>query len=386
MDEVVRPFDQANARTRSLVHDDRPVFLAETEHYESRHKGKRMSFLIQDITRRTGFSTLICLFAAVSGSGMPIFSLAQDVEPGVASEIQDEVVEEAEAVMAVQVVGLPGMEARRMMAAKRFQLTQIFLVEVEEIQNICKLDKKQITKLRIGAKGAVKKLTAEWNKQTSQQRGLVQQGGQVDDESDTAEEEEIQINDADEIDQNTLQMIMMNGMGNPFKFDDPLDHRFWQSTLRNVLTDAQLEKFREYRQDRKAAKRNALIDSAMGSLTIELGLTGEQRIKLAEIIRPPMEKAEISCFTFYEPFVLYYYASQADSKKLKEVLSPAQLQKWKIFIAPSKEIGQMMGMEDEGVAVRGGVAIEESNLLLLIDRALETIARSVKALLNIYAK
>lgn len=37
-----------------------------------------------------------------------------------------------------------------------------------------------------------------------------------------------------------------------------------------------------------------------------------------------------------------YFASKVDEEKLNKLLSPAQFQKWKIFMAPAKQFGPLI--------------------------------------------
>lgn len=338
-----------------------------------------MSFVVENSERQIGRLlagwAIACLLSPSCFAGLTAQEFA-DVEEALVVEqaAEDQADEEvAEAQVAVNAFGV---ENSKMIAAKRFQLSQTFLVEVEELVRVCELDKKQALKLRIGAKGAIKKLTAEWKKRINEQMGQFPQVRPGN--GDQEDGQEVKFKDADEIDENTLQLVMMNAVGNPFQYEDPRKHRFWLNIVGNVLTDAQSEKFKQYRRQRNVAKRTAMIDSAMTSLSIELGLTEQQRMELEKIIRPPMEQAEISCFTFYEPFVLYYFASKADQSEIEKCLSPAQLQAWKIFLAPSKQVGQMIEGND-------GVVAEEKNLMLFIDRALDAVIEGLQAIFGAFA-
>ncbi len=336
-------------------------------------------------------SSLVLMIVLVISSNISSNVMAQDIvevpEEAVVESIDQEELEDwEEADDEAAVMGNPfGIEPANMLAAKKFQLTQIFAVEAEVIARVCELDKKQAMKLKIGMKGAVKKLSNKWVKDGNAMGMMGMAMGDSDDEDEDKEAEaieEVVINDADEIDEMTLQMLMMNGGGNPFSSDDPRDSKFWKKVVSSVLTDEQAAKFKQHQTERAAAKRKALTDSAIASITAELGLSVDQIPKLDAIVRPVMVDAEINCHVFYEPYILYYYASKADGKELKKLLSPAQLQQWKLFVAPSKQIGQMMEMED---GMMGGME-ETGNFMMVIDETLTEIVEGVVSLFDAFAK
>jgi len=240
------------------------------------------------------------------------------------------------------------MDVNKMAAARRFQLTQIFLVEVEELTRICELNKKQNKKLRIGAKGAVKKLTTRWKEENEAQ---MQAFGQLQPANATKkkEESEIEIKDASEVNAMTWQMVTMNmSGGNPFRSEDPTESKFWRKTVSNVLTDSQSEKFDQFNRRRDQAKQTAMIQYTLTLISVELGLSDQQATELDKLVRPIFQRSKLSCPALYESYVMTYYASKADEQKMKTLLSPAQLQKWKIFIAPLKQVGAMIEMNNGG--------------------------------------
>jgi len=238
------------------------------------------------------------------------------------------------------------MDVSKLAAAKRFQLTQIFLVEVEELTQICELNKKQNKKLRIGAKGAVKKLTAQWKEQNNAQMQAFQQIRPAI-VAKKQEEEEIEIKDASEVNAMTWQMVTMSmSGGNPYKSNDPIESKFWQKTVSNVLTDSQRDRFDRHKHKRDQAKQTARIEYALTSIHVELGLSEQQAIEMDKLVRPNLEQAELNCSAMLETYVMNYYASKADEQKVKTLLSPAQLQKWRILIAPSMQMGPIMEMNN----------------------------------------
>ncbi len=261
--------------------------------------------------------------------------------------------------MPAQVIGMAmGFAPPKMQAAKRFHLTQVFQVEIERIERICQPTPQQVAKLRIAAKGAVKKLTAEWWKKVGRQvGGILQQGGgdnanaEDSEENNAAEGEaaeetaEVEIKDASEIDDGMSQMIIME-MDNPFRTKVPEEHPTWTKLVEGILSSEQLQTLSNHKADVEAQRRANVLNVFMISADVELGLTQDQLVRLRALFEPYLADAKIRCLPFYDPFLGMYYASQATDEELATVLSPAQLQKLRIFLLPVKEIGAMMAQED----------------------------------------
>lgn len=263
--------------------------------------------------------------------------------------------------MPAQVIGMAmGFDPPKMQAAKRFHLTQVFQVEIERIERICQPSPQQVAKLRIAAKGAVKKLTAEWWKKLGRQvGGILQPGGgdnadadaEDSDENNAAEGEaaeetaEVEIKDASEIDDGMSQMIIME-MDNPFRTKVPEEHPTWTKLVEGILSSEQLQTLSNHKADVEVQRRANVLNVFMISANVELGLTADQQTRLRALFEPYLADAKIRCVPFYDPFLGMHYASQATDEELATVLSPAQLQKLRIFLLPVKEIGAMMAQED----------------------------------------
>jgi len=281
-----------------------------------------------------------------------------EIEIGEAQAEEGAIVVEGEAIPA-QVLGFAmGFDPSKMQAAKRFHLTQVFQVEIERIERICQPTPQQVAKLRIAAKGAVKKLTAEWWKKVGRQVGGVLQpgGGDNANAEDAAENDaagtaaaeetvEVEIKDASEIDDGMSQMIIME-MDNPFRTKMPEEHPIWTKLVEGILSSEQLETLTNHKADLEVQRRANVLNVFMISANVELGLTADQQVRLRAIFEPHLTDAKIRCLPFYDPFVGMYYASQASDEELATVLSPAQVQKLRIFLLPVKEIGAMMAQED----------------------------------------
>ncbi len=268
----------------------------------------------------------------------------------------DAVVVEGQAIM----LNAFGFEPAKIKAAKRFQLVQVFQVEIELIERLCEPTPQQLTKLRVGTKGAVKKLTdAWWKKAGPQFGGMVAPGapladenaqdggGESEGEAAAEEAEAVEITDANQIDSNMANFVLTDQMGNPFKAKLPQHSATWFKLVSSVLTEQQFKVLSEYKAAQEKERRIGLLDSIISQLTRELSLTSEQQTKLREIIQPHIAQAPLNCLPIFELYIGYYYASKPTNEEFSKILSPAQTQSLRMFLLPVQEIGAMMEMEDQ---------------------------------------
>lgn len=284
------------------------------------------------------------------------------------ANVQDANVQEVEGEIAVEMEAAAfanpfGFEPAKMKAAKRFQLNQLFQVEIELIERVCEPTPQQLTKLRIGTKGAVKKLTEQWWKKSQGQFGGMvppqaqgeaaeAEGDEVEGDGDSGYTEiedtnSMEIKDANEIDANLAQLVMTEQMGNPFKATPPQQETIWTNLVISILTAEQATKLAEFKAERDRTRRMDILDALVSTLTRELSLTTEQRTKVREILQPHVAEARLTALPIFEPYVGYYYASKATNEELATVLSPAQIQSFRILLLPVREIGAMMELEGE---------------------------------------
>lgn len=238
-----------------------------------------------------------------------------------------------------------GFEQGKMLAAKRFHLSQAFQVEMELIQRLCEPSPQQITKLKVGTKGVVKKLSQAW--WTGQGMG---QGNDSDEESqlDTQQEETTaEINDANEIDDGIAQMVLLNSMRNPFKAVAPAKEKAWATLVASVLTPEQQGKLATYQAEQVNQQRSDMLQSVLGTICRELRLGADERQKLHDAIKPHFDSAEVSGIPFFETYIGYYFASKVSNDELAKFLSPAQIQSMRIMLWPAREIERMMAMDDQ---------------------------------------
>jgi hypothetical protein len=273
-----------------------------------------------------------------------------------AAEGRAEVAQEAEVVEA-QVIGNPfGFEPEKMKAAKRFQLSQAFQVEIELIERLCEPTPQQLAKLRVGSKGAVKKLGDQWWKKSGQRFGGMamemkdrdndQDSEQQSEEETTENEVTVDIKDANEIDDNLAQMVLMNAMGNPLQAVSPAEEKTWKALVAGILTAEQSANLATYQTAQADERRQEMLQSIVGMLGRELKLPTETKQKLHATLKPHFENAEIRCIAFFEPYMGYYLAAKATNEELAEFLSPAQIQSMRMLLWPARQIEQMMGREE----------------------------------------
>jgi hypothetical protein len=274
---------------------------------------------------------------------------AQDAEMDV-----DVVVVEAENV---QMIFGFDFEPGKMKAAKRFHLTHVFQVEIESIERICELNDQQNTKMRIAAKGAVKKLTDAWWKKNGSQFGdgirpPIEPSDQNQNEStdQVTDEEEIEIKDANEIDDSMAQFILMDLSDNPFRTLAPTDEMIWKNLVAGILTAEQLQKLAEHKAAQRQQKQDEIFQMLLGQFNRELHLTAEQKELLGQALKPNFADFEFNCIPLYEPFIGYCYAARVKDEELAKFLSPAQIQLFRMTVRPALEIEMMMNLDGNEVA------------------------------------
>ncbi len=277
----------------------------------------------------------------VQAQEAPVVEMAE-IEEGLEEDLDEE--DEPDAV---DMINNWGTSKEKVYGAKKFLLEQDFAVEVEQVIEVCDLNDRQLKRLKIASKGAIKKAFEKWKKTGLQQFGMALGNAGNEDDEEQEEEEEITpevYTDADDIDMQTMQLA--GGMMNPFQNEIPTNSKFWKKALKASIGDEQHQILMKHRADRDQLKREKNVAAAVEAFAFELRLSDEQKQAFSELVSPKMLKARTDIGPLYEQYVLYYYASKASKSKLKKILSKAQLQKWKSAIGPAKQIGQMMEMQN----------------------------------------
>ena len=242
-------------------------------------------------------------------------------------------------------------EEEKVLAAKRFQLQQLFAVEIEGLNTVCDLTDKQRTKLKIGVKGIIKKLVEEWRENSGMIIGAIQpqtidgdeESADEEEEEDEADEESVEIvyTDVDEFDEDVFYEIIYDDSEEPKVA--PTRHEFWLKMLDSTLTDEQKALIETDRQERREKLQEAQQQSFLFSVSAQLMLEPEQEAKLRDVIKPMIGHLDYSGPALYRPFIPYYEASKIEAAELQEFLSEAQVQQWKLMMLPMQGIAMELG-------------------------------------------
>ena len=235
-----------------------------------------------------------------------------------------------------------GTTKAKVFGAKMFLLEQDFTVAVDEAIEVCDLDERQLKKLKIASRGAIKKSFEKWKTKGIQQLGFGNLGNADEDEEEITP---TVYTEADDIDTQTMQLA--GGMFNPFQNQIPTESKFWKKALRASLGEEQHKKLMKHRAERDLLKKEKNVAAAIEALAFEMRLSDETKQAFSELVTPKMLEGDVGKMgPMYEIYLLYYYGSKASNSQLKKILTKAQLQKWKSAIAPAKQIGQMIEMQN----------------------------------------
>lgn len=302
--------------------------------------------------------TIVVLMASMTG----VLVVAQEnegQETGV-ERVQTEIVKQDvdqdegdDDVAAVMPANPFGFEPAQMLKAKRFYLMQTFQVEIEVIERVCEPTEQQKAKLRVAAKGAAKKLSQRWVKDFNRDFGPRVAGGGQGDSDDSDSEIELddanaeEITDANQIDDNLAQFIMMGRAENPFKTKSPENDEAWTNLVAGVLTPEQNRAWAEHKESQRKQQNEELLRSTFTLLSRELRLTEEQTEKLRGALQPHFADVKLECVPFFETYMSYYFAAKVKDDELATFMTPAQIQKLRMILWPARQIGMMMEMDDE---------------------------------------
>ena len=327
---------------------------------------------------------LTVTFWGLNLNGVPQLQAQEEaavaIEVAIAEEeLEDEDEEDEDDVPAANnMLANWGTSKAKVLGAKKFLLTNIFAVEVEQIMEVCDLDERRMKKLKIASRGAIKKSYEKFKNTGVRQLGIVNFGN-ADEDSDEEEITPEVYTDADDIDVMTMQ-VASGMMTNPFKTESPTDSKFWKNALKASLGEEQHQKLMKHRTERDLMKRKKNIISTIETLALELRLSDEKKLEFSELLTPKMLDADAKIGPMYEQFVMYYHASKVSKSKLKKILTKAQLQKWKSAIAPAKQYGQMIdaqNAQNNAGDEEGGDWEETMSFLVEVDRAVDDVVEGV---------
>ncbi|MEZ6095832.1 MAG: hypothetical protein R3C03_16645 [Pirellulaceae bacterium] len=248
----------------------------------------------------------------------------------------------------------------QLLGAKQFYLQKIYAIEIKKINSVCQLDESQIAKLKVGAKGAVKKQVEEFRKSGL---GMVigvatpdefpnddGDGDRVDSELD--EVEIMEVDDVNDLPEFTWQMIEMgNGPQEFLSYDLPTEHPLWAKIVTSTLTDEQYKNYAAACNEREEEVNAAIIDAGIKQFEHELGLSDAQSKQLRELIEPEVDSFK-RLPKIYASFRFLFASAKVDPDQLKKFLDDDQFQRMQIIIMPIKD---MVNMMDEDVGAEPAV-------------------------------
>ncbi len=234
----------------------------------------------------------------------------------------------------------------RFTAAKKFLIAQELNANIDLLERICQINKKQKMKLSIAAKGLSTKMADEWMEGYGERfRNLFGRAAKGE-KADKDEEDEIVYKDVDDIDLATLNRVQTTGNKIYLGEKGPAEHKEWRKVLEQVLTADQLGVYRNYDAKRKAKIRDALLAVAVNLLDSRMDLSDDQLEKIKTLLKPELAKFKRpSTRIVYMSYITIYGLLQIDEKQIKEILTPAQQQQWKALVNPYKLSVQRIAQE-----------------------------------------
>ncbi len=233
--------------------------------------------------------------------------------------------------------------AAKVAAAKRFELQQLFAVEIEGIHAACELDEKQRKKLAVGVKLGIAKVLKKWGLKpaanldnTETEDGAVEKGNELE---ATGKEKKIVFTDFHEIEADIRETIF-----SPTMDEMPTERLFWRKVVDETLTEDQKKSLQEKRLSQAEEARKALLTSFVVAVSRQLSLTRDQEKQLRELVRPLIGRTENPWPVTFELMFAYSESSKVDEEKLEAILSSPQLQQWKFMMARAAEFTKE-GME-----------------------------------------
>ena len=225
---------------------------------------------------------------------------------------------------------------RKLIAAKKFQLTRQYAVKIAEIDRVCGLDENQKVKLEVASKGATEETLESFEKQWKKQNLFGELVANINnDNDDDKKKKPIAINDVDEIDTQTLLDLAWKKSRNRKKLVG-IDVPIWNRAVESVLDDEQQKKFKAHAEKQKLARGNARADAFVASMRIELSLSDSQLDEFDKLVRPTFLERDIDVNWQYDFIGTLYLGSKHDKKKMKKLLSEDQYSILTLVLKPAK--------------------------------------------------
>ena len=280
-------------------------------------------------------SFLTCASGLIGSALFMTPSLAVQDEKAVEENAEtDEVIASTGPVLAS-----PFGDRSALLGAKQFQLTHIFALEIKRIESVCQLSDAQSTKLRIGAKGAVKKMVEEFAKSDAFKQLSMMNGPGADDDAKDQNRDEIkikEIKDVGDVDDYVWQLIDMgDSPAEMFSSKPPTENPHWTMVVKGTLTDDQYQAFSTWAEDEQQKLSQATMDLGLQQLTAQLVLSSDQQVKLRELVAAKVDKFK-NIPKVYASFMFLFATAAVDNDDLKKLLDESQYQRLQIIVSPMK--------------------------------------------------
>lgn len=192
--------------------------------------------------------------------------------------------------LAAEPRGTDVAHARASFQERRERLRHQMAVELEAMGRICTLNPEQMQRLDVAARGVVERLLEDKEKRPDPNKPVE---WRIEEEGLGAAKSEL------------------------------LEHPLWRSTIREVLTRAQLTALERERDAGKRFRREAAIRFASGLLQTEIRLTEAQRVQMAALLEKTMPD------TFCEPELdAGAYTHWLEVDEVQKVLTKSQFAFW----------------------------------------------------------
>ncbi len=209
---------------------------------------------------------------------------------------------------------------------------------IKDIERSCDLSEKQRQKLRVAAKGAVAEFVgAEERQKREQLRRYQQQAGIDPDKKDKGDDD-----GGGGVVRNFSFVFRMK----PSILIDTSDR--WKKSLKSILTDEQMQRYRASQAERQKFIRKAAVDQFVAEIDLKLFLHADQREGITKIIDKKFGDKLVDALRFFElnrnrGFVVNNGPRKPKYDKLvKDILSADQLQEWNRSVEPRlEELGRI---------------------------------------------
>lgn len=203
----------------------------------------------------------------------------------------------------------------RNLSAIRSHLDSLLALQIEAADRACKLSDAQKAKLKLAGKGDVKHF---FDRVAEKKRQF-----------------QLVKNDQNKIGEifNEIQPLQLTLNSGPYD-----DGSIFFKTIRKTLDASQVDGYENVVRERLRFRYRAKVELVVATLDQALGLRGEQRKKMVDLIlaetKPPKRYGQ------YDYYLVMYQLSKIPEAKMKPLLDAAQ---WKVLQA---QLQQGRGMED----------------------------------------